>query len=94
MRKAIITKYLGQTNFRCSRVTAFCDGGRVTISYDQGMNSDENHFLAAMKLAHKLGWYGPRFQGNWIAGGLPSNDGNVYVYNDGDKTTEFKIEGP
>ena len=94
MRQAIVTKYLGATNQRGSRIVAECAGGRIIVPYYSEMNTEENHFHAAMKLAHKMGWYGPRFEGHWIAGGLPGNSGNVYCYNDELPDTQYKIEAP
>lgn len=74
MRQAIITKYLGPTNFRGSRIKATAYAGSVTIDYDAGLSQQRNHDAAARKLAKKFGWHG-----DWVAGGMPSEDGNCYV---------------
>ena len=55
--KAITTKYLGPSNIKGSRIKAQCSKGvSLTIGYDHALNSDENHVLAANKLAEKLKW--------------------------------------
>ena len=74
MRQAITTKYLGPTNHRGSRIKAQAAAGSITIPYDYSGNDDSVHAKAAKALADKFGW-----SGLWIAGGLPSDDGNVYV---------------
>lgn len=74
MRQAIVTKYLGPTNFRGARVKATADAGSVIIPWNDALNVDENHDAAARALAIKFGW-----SGRWYAGGLPSRDGNCYV---------------
>ncbi len=74
--QAIVTKYLGPTNTRGSRVKATCNAGSVTVSWDHALNIDENHEAAFRALVDKLGWqaYGP-----WNHGGLPNNGGRVFV---------------
>lgn len=75
--KAIITKYLGPTNFRGSRIKA-SDGDRnqITISYDDALSSDDAHDAAALALCRKMGW--TRY--NLMRGGTPT--GNVYTFDD------------
>lgn len=88
MRQAIVTKYLGPTNFRGSRIKASAYAGSVTIDYDASLNTEQNHMAAARKLAHKYGW-----KGTWYAGGLPGADGNVYVNADNAFDTDaFTLE--
>lgn len=61
---AILTKYLGATNFRGSRVKAYTETGlSVTLSWDDALNPEENHREAAKALAAKMGW-----QGRYIGG--------------------------
>ena len=74
MRQAIITKYLGATNYRGSRVKATAYAGSVTISWDDALDSEANHANAAAALCKKYGW-----GGTWVGGGRPDNRGNVYV---------------
>jgi len=68
MRQAIVTKWLGPTNHKGSRVRASCDAGTLTVSWDHeigvGDNHRANHRAAALALAEKLGW-GTE---NWIGG--------------------------
>lgn len=56
MRQAIQTKFLGPTNFRGSRVKAFCAAGSLIHSWDHSQNDFDNHQAAALKLQVKLGW--------------------------------------
>lgn len=63
--KAIVTKYLGPTHSRGSRIVATAEGGhRVTVPYDYG--ASDPHVVAALELARKVGW-----TGELIEGGLP-----------------------
>ncbi len=78
MRQAIVTKYLGPTNFRGSRVKASAQAGSVTVSWDDALDSDANHTRAAEALANKFGW-----PGAFCAGGSPDGKGNVYVICEG-----------
>lgn len=58
VRCAIEVKYLGPTNYRPSRWKATCDHpeGRLTVSYDHGLNSSDNALAAAKALLKKVGW--------------------------------------
>ena len=95
MRQAIVTKFYGPTNTRGSKIKAMACAGSVYVAYDHAMSIEENHVHAAMKLAHKFGWYGPKFDGNWIAGGLPEPSSNVFTYDDGETgDSRYKIEAP
>lgn len=70
--QAIVTKFLGPTNYRGSRIKARCDAGSVVISLDYAESVEENHRIAAMTLVKKLGW-----DGRWIGGSL--SDGHCFV---------------
>lgn len=74
MFQAIVTKYIGPTNTRGSRVKATAAAGTITLPWADNLNSEENHSAAARALANKFGWGGA-----WHGGGLPNNSGNVYV---------------
>jgi hypothetical protein len=77
MFQAIVTKFIGPTNFRGSRVKATAAAGSVTLNWDHALNSEANHAAAAKALAEKYEW-----RGEWHGGGLPSNSGNAYVCSD------------
>jgi hypothetical protein len=78
MRKAIVTKYLGPTNARDSRVKATAEGGLTkTLIWDDALNSEENHEAAAKALALRMGW-----PGDLIGGGLPNGD-YCWVFDEG-----------
>ena len=54
--QAIQTKYLGPTNFKGSRVKASAQSGSIILSWDDALNADENHHVAALALMRKLDW--------------------------------------
>jgi hypothetical protein len=64
--QAIVTKYIGPSNTKGSRVKATCQAQSIFLHWDDTLNSDQNHSVAAQTLAAKLGWYG-----HWVGGGLP-----------------------
>jgi hypothetical protein len=80
MRQAIVTKYLGPTNFRGSRVKATASAGSVTVSWDHALDAESNHVAAAKALAVKYGW-----RGEWTGGGTE----NGYVFAEVGTSPEF-----
>jgi len=70
--QAIITKYIGPTNTRGSRIQAKCEAKTIYVGYDHSLNAEGNHVAAAKELAEKLGW-----TGEWLNGGTAS--GYVFV---------------
>jgi hypothetical protein len=56
--KAIETKYIGPSCVRGSRIKAFDGDNSITLSYDNGLNNEDNHKEAAIALCKKLGWHG------------------------------------
>lgn len=56
----IETKYHGPTNTKGSKVSATASGckARVTLSWDNSFNSEDNHKRAALALMEKLDWIG------------------------------------
>lgn len=76
--QTIITKYLGPTNKRGSRIKARQSASyagtpqSITIAWDYGLNVEHNHKAAAIAFAAKMGWHG-----NWAGG---SNCGEGYVF--------------
>jgi hypothetical protein len=77
MFQAIVTKYIGPTNFRGSRVKATCQAGSLTIPWDDALNADGNHRAACNALRMKLNWTerGPH---KLVGGALP--DGKSYAF--------------
>lgn len=81
---AIQTRYIGPTNFRGSRVVAeTMDGAehirRMYCDWEDGLNAEQNHHAAAIKLIQKLGWNrraGTTY-GDWFAGA--TDRGYVFV---------------
>lgn len=72
---AIITKYHGATDKLGSRISATYDKWRVYIHYRDELSTDDNHKLAAEKLARKLDWLDDQTEFAW--GHLPT--GCVFV---------------
>ena len=66
--QAIITKYIGPSNVRGSRVKATASAGSVTLHWDDALNSYGNHAAAAKALVKKLKW-----SGRYVQGGMPQN---------------------
>lgn len=71
--QAIITKYIGPTNTRGARIAASAAAGRIYLDWDDALNADDNHALAARFFAQKYQW-----GGKWAHGVLPSGD-HVHV---------------
>lgn len=74
MRQAIVTKYLGPTNLRASRVKATAQAGSITVYWDDALNESANHAAVARALAVKLGW-----TGGFVGGGMPQGLGYCFV---------------
>jgi hypothetical protein len=79
MYQAIVTKYLGPTNFRGGRVKATAEAGSITLFWDCSLNSDANHRRAAEALAARFGWI-DGFNGTLHGGGLPNQTGYAFVF--------------
>ena len=71
--QAIITKYLGPTNNKGSRIKASCAAGSITIPYPYELDTTMAHNYAANQLANNLGWNN-QYYGELITGQLPSGD--------------------
>ena len=72
--EAITTKYHGPTDTKGSRVSARAQAGRVSITWDDALNSDENHRAAAQALADKFKWTGQ------LVTGFDHNQDGVHVF--------------
>ena len=72
--QTITTKYIGQTEKRCSRIKVTHSGNYASIimSYDHALNAEENYIVAAKLLAERLNW-----DGQFIGG--HTKDGMVFV---------------
>lgn len=73
MRQAIITKYLGPTNTRGTKVVAKSEAGSVVLPWDYSKGPEANHQAAASLLAWRLGW-----DGTWQGGSTPT--GYVFTW--------------
>lgn len=66
--QTIQTKYIAPSNFRGARIKAKAANGKViVVSYDHGLNVDENHAKAAETLQEKMQWTGKHY-GELIGG--------------------------
>lgn len=76
--QAIMTKYLGPTNNRGSRIKAYTESGlSITIPYPHERNQGADaHSVAALALAKRAGW-----TGDLIAGA--TDRGYVFVFRHG-----------
>jgi hypothetical protein len=64
MAVAILTRYLGPTNYMGSRVKAYTETGiQKTITWDDALSVEDNHRLAVGTLARAKGW-----TGRWVGG--------------------------
>jgi len=52
----IKTKFLPCTNTKGSRIKAIANRNTITIDYDHGLNSNENHSKVAIELCEKMNW--------------------------------------
>lgn len=78
--QAITTKFHPCTNLRPSRVSATAEAGRVTLSWDHGLNVDQNHLAAAVALCRKFGWKG-EIVGGHLPKGNPAHMAFVFTGN-------------
>ncbi len=76
MRQAIVTKYLGPTDYRGGRVSVRTQRGRRVYGWNHALSPERNHEAAAEQYARDAGWHG-RLQG----GGLPDG-GYCFVFVD------------
>ena len=91
--QAIVTKYLGPTNSRGSRIKATCDGGSLSVPYDYALNEYDRHKQACDALRLKLAKASESRNGRdykkspwlWpmVGGGLPGNGGYAFVFIEG-----------
>lgn len=73
--QAIVTKYLGATDSRGSRIIARADAGSVTVAWDYAIDDDANHRAAAEALCARLGW-----KGKLACGGMPPKSAYACVF--------------
>ena len=84
--QAIVTKYIGPTNTKGSRIKATCAAGSITVGYhnvdvdvDVAPYEAERHQLVAAMLQRKLGW-DSEYYGRLESGQLPNGDyAHVFV---------------
>jgi len=77
--QAIVTKYLGPTDYRGSRIKATADAGTITVPYDYALSNEALHRVAADALVEKLGWGYLASEFYLVAGGLATG-GYAFVF--------------
>lgn len=70
---AIVTKYLGPTNNRGTRIKATADGASLTLARQFNLELDADHLRVAEALRVRLGWTGK------LVGGA-TRTGYVFVF--------------
>jgi hypothetical protein len=84
--KSILTKYLGPTNVRGSRIKASDGDNAVIIGYRDELRSEDAHAEAAKALCNKLNWHGELCRGGLRKSRM--DIGYVFVWiNDDDRFT-------
>ncbi|NBV78014.1 hypothetical protein EBR66_07650 [bacterium] len=93
--QAIVTKYLGATNSRGSRIKATCEAGSATVAYDYGLSDYERHKQACDALRLKLAKASAKGTGQdykkspwlWpmVGGGMPGGYGYAFVFVEGER---------
>ena len=82
-RQCIRTKFVPCTNFRPSRVKAWCERGSLTVSWRCEMNVDENHAFAIRCLLEKFIMEDEKKYGkgasSWDSDFVIGSDGDGYV---------------
>lgn len=84
--QAIVTKYIGPSNTKGSRIKATAAAGSITVHLDHALNIEQNHAAAAQALANRFGW-----RGNWQMGGMPDDTGYCFVCSDDAAVPTFTI---
>ena len=85
--KAILTKYLGPTSRRGSRVKASDGDNAVILGWRDEWDSEGNHDAAAIALCRKLKWGGTLCRGGLRQSG--QDTGNVYVWVNADDALDI-----
>lgn len=88
IRQAVVTKWIGPTSTRGSRVKATASAGSITLHWDHTLNPEQNHMAAAKALAEKFSW-----KGDWYAGGMPNDSGYCFICTDGCSASLFSTFG-
>lgn len=80
--QAIVTKYIGPTNTKESRIKATCAAGSITVGYhsiDHARHEQDRHQLVAAMLQKKLG-RDSEYYGRLESGQMPNGDyAHVFV---------------
>lgn len=54
--QAIRTRYHGATDSKGSRISAKCEAGTIYVSWDHGLDVQQNHVAAATAMRNKMKW--------------------------------------
>lgn len=83
--QTILTRYLGATNHRPSRIVAQCQAGRISLAWEHGESVQNNHRAACEALRAKLGWTKVNNYPAMIGGETAT--GYVWIYTSEQTTT-------
>ncbi len=77
--KAILTKHLGSTTYKPSRVVATDeDGNRATVSWLSELDANGNHRAAARALCQRMNWHGEMIETDRLQNG--ATIGRLFVW--------------
>lgn len=68
MTQAIVTKYVASSPTKPPRMRATSEARSIYVSYDHGLDSEENHKRACKELLRVLGWHGTYVGGSTSLG--------------------------
>lgn len=54
--QAIRTAFLGPNQRRGARISARCEAGHLSVPYDHGLSTADNHMAACVALMTKMNW--------------------------------------
>ena len=89
--QVVETTFKGPTNSNGSRILVKAQCGRMTVSWDHALSSDENHAAAAEAFIRARGWDERGWDergGVWIMGHKADGTGCVFVYDTRGKAGE------
>jgi hypothetical protein len=77
IQQAIVTRYLGPTNFRGARIKASCVAGTHVQPWNYEWSTEENHSNAANQLQRNLEWWVSQY--GELRGGCMKNGDYCWV---------------
>ena len=75
MSQCIRTRYIPAGRVKPARMQASCEAKTVYLSYEDGINSDENHAAVRDKLIKAMKWGDKK----WVSGTFKGDDYHVVL---------------